>query len=72
MVCDECNPDQTSILKGGIQISETYMDALNHVGNYCKGRKSDYRFLIRAFAQARGHNKMQFRPFHDAKEPAMP
>jgi hypothetical protein len=48
------------------------MDVLNHAGNYCKGRESDYRFLIRAFAQARGHNKMGFRPFHDAKEPVIP
>ena len=72
MWCNEYNPDQPSILEGGIQIIETYMDVLNHAGNYCKGRESDYRFLIRAFAQARGHNKMGFRPFHDAKEPVMP
>jgi hypothetical protein len=53
-LCDECNPDPIGVLEGRIQIVETYMDALTHVGNYCKSRKSDYRFLIRAFAQAKG------------------
>jgi len=52
--CDECKPDPTGVLEGRIQIVETYMDALNHVDNYCGGKKGDYNFLIRAFAQAKG------------------
>jgi hypothetical protein len=30
------------------------LDVLTHVVNYCKGRKSDYRFLIQALPQAKG------------------
>jgi hypothetical protein len=47
-------PYQLNALPGRIQMIEIYMDALTHVGNYCKGRKSDYRFLILALAQAKG------------------
>jgi hypothetical protein len=47
-------PYQLNALPGRIQIIETYMDALTHVGNYRKGRKSDYGFLILAFAQVKG------------------
>jgi len=47
-------PYQLNALPGKIQIIETYMDALNHVGDYCKGRESDYRLLILALAQGKG------------------
>jgi hypothetical protein len=52
--CNDCDPYQHGSLPGRLQIIETYVDALNHVGNYCKRRKSDYRFLILALAQAKG------------------
>ena len=48
--CDECQPDEFGILSGKIYIIETYLDALNHVKHYCKERRSDYRFLIKAIA----------------------
>jgi hypothetical protein len=52
--CNHCDPYLHGALPGRLQIIETYVDALNYVGNYCKGRKSDYRFLILALAQAKG------------------
>jgi hypothetical protein len=52
--CNECDPYLHGALLGNLQIIETYSDALNYVGNYCKGRKSDYKFLILALAQAKG------------------
>ena len=55
--CNECDPYEHGALPGRLQIIETYVDALNHVRNYCKGRKSDYRDLIRSIAMAKGLGK---------------
>jgi hypothetical protein len=55
--CDLCSPDLIGTQSGRIQIIETYVDALNHVGTYCENRKSDYRDLIRSLASAKGLGK---------------
>ncbi len=55
--CNDCNPDPIYIREGRVQMVETYIGALNHVTNYCQGEKSDYRFIIPAFAQVKGLSK---------------
>ena len=55
--CNNCSPDEVGTYNGKIQIIETYVDALNHVTNYCQGRKGDYRSLIRSIAQGKGLSK---------------
>jgi hypothetical protein len=37
-LCDQCDPDLMGIVEGRIQIVETYMDPLTHVGNYCNAK----------------------------------
>jgi hypothetical protein len=52
--CNECEPNLNEILKGRIHMVITYTQALNHIQNYCGGRKGDLDFLIRTLAEAKG------------------
>ena len=52
--CDDCDPDPILALNGRIHMITSYRDALFHVEGHCEGRKSDYQFLIRDLAQAKG------------------
>jgi len=52
--CETCNPFQRSVFEDRPQIISTYKNALTHVAYFCRRRKSDYEYLIYAFAQAKG------------------
>ena len=51
--CDNCDP-RLLVYQVRFQIIATYEEALAHVKAYCESRKSDYNFLIRAFARPKG------------------
>jgi hypothetical protein len=51
--CDNCDP-RLLVYQVRFKIIATYEEALTHIKAYCEGRKSDYNFLIRAFARAKG------------------
>lgn len=52
--CNECEPDLIETLKGRIDIVITYTQTLNHIRNYCGGRKGDLNYLIHLLAEAKG------------------
>lgn len=52
--CDICNPYQLGAIPGRIQVIRTYCQALDHVNNFCQGRQSDFKDIIKKLAQAKG------------------
>jgi len=42
------------ILKGRTHFVITYTQALDHIPNYCGGRKGDLNYLIHLLAEAKG------------------
>ena len=52
--CSECEPDPIETRKGRIHFVVTYTQALDHIRNYCGGRKGDLNYLIHFLAEAKG------------------
>jgi len=55
--CDECDPFILADLNpfvNRVQTVVTYEEVLAHVAALCRGRKAGYKYVIRAFAQAKG------------------
>jgi hypothetical protein len=52
--CANCDPYQSGANNGKLQVLRTYSDALSHVVLYCASRKSDFREIIKEFAEAKG------------------
>jgi hypothetical protein len=52
--CNTCDEYQRGANPGKLQTPINYQSALQHVKNYCKGRKSDYTGIIKMISQAKG------------------
>lgn len=52
--CDNCDPYQQGANEGKLHVIRTYEDALNHVALYCRGRKEDFREIIKMLAVTKG------------------
>ena len=52
--CDECNHYSYGARPGHLAVVSTYVQALNHIGEYCGGKATLHQKLIRELARAKG------------------
>jgi hypothetical protein len=52
--CNHCDPYEKGANPGKLQIFSKYSDALHHVKNYCNGKSTHYKKIIKEMAKAKG------------------